>query len=257
MRVLAQWMYSRDARRRLGYPRGMRNGLYQRRLSHPLRAVLPLALCLSLVSPVALPDEPATPAGAERNATFSDGSAVRTYRVYTYRQKDGVPVFTDKVPPDQRYEVMEFSCYACDPNSRIDWNTTRLFTTEYRETIEEAARRHGVEPALVRAVIHAESGFNPRARSRKGAMGLMQLMPGTASDMGVRDPWVVQQNIQGGVRYLAMLLAEYKGDVTLATAAYNAGPATVERYGGVPPIAETQTYVARVKQLLGRYRGAG
>jgi soluble lytic murein transglycosylase-like protein len=114
-----------------------------------------------------------------------------------------------------------------------------------------------VDPALVRAVIHAESGFNPRARSRKGAMGLMQLMPGTASDMGVRDPWVVQQNIEGGVKYLAMLLAEFKGDITLATAAYNAGPGAVDRYGGVPPIAETRTYVQRVRQLLDRYRSAG
>ncbi len=194
---------------------------------------------------------------SESETRFGDGSSVRTYRVYTYRQTDGVPVFTDKVPSDQRYEVMEFSCYACDPASRINWGTTRLFTAEYRSTIEDAAREHGVDPALVRAVIHAESGFNPYARSRKGAMGLMQLMPGTASDMGVRDPWAVQQNIEGGVKYLAMLLAEYKGDITLATAAYNAGPGNVERYRGVPPIAETRTYVQRVRQLLDRYRGAG
>ena len=218
---------------------------------------LPLAgvFCLGLLLHAGI--AAAAEGETEAEASFGDGSAVRTYRVYTYRQKDGVPVFTDKVPPDQRYEVMEFSCYACDPQSRINWNTTRLFTAEYRSTIEDAAREHGVDPALVRAVIHAESGFNPRARSRKGAMGLMQLMPGTASDMGVRDPWVVQQNIEGGVKYLAMLLAEYKGDITLATAAYNAGPGAVERYRGVPPIAETRTYVQRVRQLLDRYRSAG
>jgi soluble lytic murein transglycosylase-like protein len=213
--------------------------------------------CLGLLLHAGIAAAAEGEAEAEAEASFGDGSAVRTYRVYTYRQKDGVPVFTDKVPPDQRYEVMEFSCYACDPHSRINWNTTRLFTAEYRSTIEDAAREHGVDPALVRAVIHAESGFNPRARSRKGAMGLMQLMPGTASDMGVRDPWVVQQNIEGGVKYLAMLLAEFKGDITLATAAYNAGPGAVDRYGGVPPIAETRTYVQRVRQLLDRYRSAG
>ena len=189
--------------------------------------------------------------------SFGDGTGVRTYRVYTYRQPDGVAVFTDKVPPDQRYEVMEFACYACDPNSHVDWSATRLFTAEYQGPIARAARESGVDPALIRAVIHAESGFNPRARSRKGAMGLMQLMPGTASDMGVSDPWAAPQNIQGGVKYLAMLLEQYKGDVTLATAAYNAGPRTVDRYRGVPPIAETQTYVQRVRQLLDRYKAAG
>ena len=211
--------------------------------------LLPVLLAVTGFCAAAAPEDKA--------GSFSDGTGVRTYRVYTYRQQDGVPVFTDKVPPDQRYEVMEFSCYACDPHSRIDWSSTRLFTAEDSGAIEDAARENGVDPALVRAVIHAESGFNPRARSRKGAMGLMQLMPGTASDMGVRDPWAVQQNIEGGVKYLAMLLAEFKGDVTLATAAYNAGPGAVDRYGGVPPIAETQTYVQRVKQLLGRYRDAG
>jgi soluble lytic murein transglycosylase-like protein len=211
--------------------------------------LLPVLLAVTGFCAAAAPEDKA--------GSFSDGTGVRTYRVYTYRQPDGVSVFTDKVPPEQRYEVMEFACYACDPHSRIDWSSTRLFTAEYSGAIEDAARENGVDPALVRAVIHAESGFNPRARSRKGAMGLMQLMPGTASDMGVRDPWAVQQNIEGGVKYLAMLLAEFKGDVTLATAAYNAGPGAVDRYGGVPPIAETQAYVQRVKQLLGRYRDAG
>ena len=144
----------------------------------PLAGVFCLGLLLYAGSAAAAEGE------TEAEARFGDGSAVRTYRVYTYRQKDGVPVFTDKVPPDQRYEVMEFSCYACDPHSRINWNTTRLFTAEYRSTIEEAAREHGRDPALVRAVIHAESGFNPRPRSRRGAMGRMQFMPGTCNYQG-------------------------------------------------------------------------
>lgn len=177
-----------------------------------------------------------------------------TYRVYTYRQRNGVPVFTDKVPARQSYEIMEFSCYACDPNSKVNWGATRLFTREYTTDINHAAEAYGVDPALVRALIHAESGFNPRARSRKGAMGLMQLMPGTASDMGVRDAYAVQQNIEGGVKYLALLLDQYDGDITLATAAYNAGPGMVDKYNGIPPFPETQTYVRRVKLLHDRYR---
>jgi hypothetical protein len=209
-----------------------------------------------LVAAAVLATAPALAEGSKRN-TFGDGTSGPVYRVFTYKQANGVPVFTDKVPPDQDFEVMEFSCFACNPNSSIDWKTTRLHTAEYATTIEEMAKLHGVDPALVRAVIHAESGFNPRARSRKGAMGLMQLMPGTASDMGVSDPWAVGQNIRGGVKYLALLLNEFKGDVTLATAAYNAGPKAVGRYNGVPPFEETQVYVRRVKQLLERYKSSG
>lgn len=189
-----------------------------------------------------------------RQSSFSDGSAGPSYRVFTYRQKDGVPVFTDQRPDGQPYQVMDFSCFACNPGSKVDWNAIPLHRSEYAGLIDAAAREHGVDPALVRAVIHAESGFNPMARSNKGAIGLMQLMPGTARDMGVRDITAVQQNIQGGVKYLAMLLEQYQGNQLLATAAYNAGPATVQRYGGVPPIAETQTYVKRVKILHDRYK---
>lgn len=209
---------------------------------------------------VALLGAPAAGAGeSTANNSFGDGteSSVPQYKVYTYRQRNGVPVFTDKVPADQRYEVMEFSCYACNPNSKINWNATRLFTEEYAGTIRDAATLHGIDPALIRAVIHAESGFNPLARSRKGAMGLMQLMPGTASDMGVSNPLAPPQNIAGGVKYLALLLEQYHGDVMLATAAYNAGPANVDKYKGVPPFAETQTYVKRVKLLHERYKGQG
>jgi hypothetical protein len=194
--------------------------------------------------------------GGERN-TFGDGTSAPVYKVFTYRQGNGVPVFTDKVPANQAYQVMEFSCFACNPHSNVNWSATRLFTQEYSANIDEAAKLYGVDPALVRAVIHAESGFNPRARSRTGAMGLMQLMPGTASDMGVSNPWEVPQNIHGGVKYLAYLLDEFKGDITLATAAYNAGPKSVERYRGIPPFEETQVYVKRVTVLHERYKNAG
>jgi soluble lytic murein transglycosylase-like protein len=114
----------------------------------------------------------------------------------------------------------------------------------------------GVDESLIRAIIHAESAFNPRAMSLKGAQGLMQLMPGTANDMGVLDAFDPAQNIRGGARYLGLLLKNFNGDVRLTAAAYNAGPAAVQHYNGVPPFAETQVYVQRVGELLQRYNKA-
>lgn len=116
----------------------------------------------------------------------------------------------------------------------------------YDEAIESASATHGVRPELVRAVIQVESGFNPRARSNKGAMGLMQLMPATAAGLGVDNPWDPVQNIHGGVAYLGSLIREF-GDEVLALAAYNAGPGAVNRYGQrVPPYRETQDYVQKI-----------
>jgi soluble lytic murein transglycosylase-like protein len=122
----------------------------------------------------------------------------------------------------------------------------------YRGIIERAASKHGVNAALVAAVIHVESAFQPRAVSRKGAQGLMQLMPDTAARFGVRDAFDPEQNVSAGTRYLARLLGVFGDDVTLACAAYNAGPNVVRRYGGVPPYRETQHYVARIRRLLAR-----
>lgn len=122
--------------------------------------------------------------------------------------------------------------------------------------VDANASRWNVDPALVNAVIANESGFNPQATSRVGAMGLMQLMPGTAASLGVTDAYDPAQNIAGGVRYLRGLLDRFNGDVTLAVAAYNAGPGVVEKYGGIPPYRETQRYVAAVLDSYRRYRGA-
>ncbi len=115
--------------------------------------------------------------------------------------------------------------------------------------IDEAAAKHGVDANLVRAVIKVESNFNPHAVSRKGAMGLMQLMPSTARNLQVANPFDVRQNVDGGVRHLKQLLQDFNGDVTKSVAAYNAGAGAVQRNGGVPPYAETQAYVRRVNQL--------
>jgi len=117
----------------------------------------------------------------------------------------------------------------------------------------EAARRHGLDPALVMAVVGVESGFQTEAVSAKGAQGLMQLMPATARDLGVTNPFDPVANLDGGSRYLSALVARYDGDLTKALAAYNAGMGAVARHGGVPPYAETRDYV---RKILGRYQGA-
>jgi len=116
---------------------------------------------------------------------------------------------------------------------------------------EDASRRHGLDPALVLAVVAVESGFRPEAVSPKGAQGLMQLMPRTAAALGVQDPLDPEQNLDAGVRHLESLLKLYDGDLKRALAAYNAGQGAVERHGGVPPYRETRAYVRRV---LERYR---
>jgi len=122
---------------------------------------------------------------------------------------------------------------------------------DLRALAEAAARRHGLDPALVLAVVHVESGFRPDAVSPKGARGLMQLMPGTATRLGVEDSFDPEQNLDGGTRHLGDLIARYNGDVKRALAAYNAGEGAVERHRGVPPYGETRAYV---RNVLRRYR---
>lgn len=186
----------------------------------------------------------------------SQQSQQPTVRVYKYTNDSGVTSFSDRAPRSTQYQVLHYSCYACNPRSQVDWHNTPLHLQAFAEPIRLAAQEHGVDPALVRAVIHAESAFRPDALSHKGAQGLMQLMPATAQDLGVQNAFLPEQNIQGGVRYLAWLLEQHAGDTTLATAAYNAGPGAVRRHRGIPPFAETQTYVERVKILHDRYRTA-
>ena len=119
--------------------------------------------------------------------------------------------------------------------------------------IDEAAARHQVDPDLVRALIQVESNFNPRARSPKGAMGLMQLMPATARSLNVRNAFDARQNLDGGVRHLAGLLQDFDGNVELSLAAYNAGAGAVQRHNGIPPYAETQNYVRRITAIYGQH----
>jgi soluble lytic murein transglycosylase-like protein len=128
--------------------------------------------------------------------------------------------------------------------------------TDIRALAIAAARKHGVDPNLVLAVVGVESGFQPGAVSHKGAQGLMQLMPATARDLGVTDPLDPAQNLDGGTRYLRQLVALYGGDLGKALAAYNAGPGAVKRHGGVPPYRETHHYIAKVLKRYERARAA-
>lgn len=174
--------------------------------------------------------------------------------IYKYRNKLGVLSFSDRKPGGNlNYEVMRFDCYACRAQPGLDWQTTPLNLQSYRDQTRTLSRLTGVDEALIRAVIHAESAFNSQAVSTKGATGLMQLMPATAAELGVENRLNPAENISGGSRYLEQLLALYGGDERLATAAYNAGPGAVSRYSGIPPFKETQNYVSRVQILRQRY----
>jgi soluble lytic murein transglycosylase-like protein len=177
-------------------------------------------------------------------------------KVFKYTNRSGVRSYSDRAPMGIAYEVMQLSCFACNVKSKLNWNNIPLQLNAYEYAINSAAKKYRVDPALVRAVIHAESAFRPGARSKKGALGLMQLMPDTAQDMQVVNVMEPEENILGGVRYLAWLLEQNGGNTTLATAAYNAGPGAVKRHNGIPPYEETQTYVKRVKILHDRYRQA-
>jgi hypothetical protein len=179
--------------------------------------------------------------------------------VYRVERSSGVTEYTNVRPRDGRFAVLFTyisTCVACDLNSTINFARTALNLDAYKDEVAVAATEFGVDESLLRAVIHAESAFNPMAISNKGAQGLMQLMPGTATDLGVDDAFDAAQNIRGGAQYLARMLKNFNGDERLATAAYNAGPAAVQKYADVPPYAETQVYVERVATLRDRYRKA-
>lgn len=180
-------------------------------------------------------------------------------RVYTFVYK-GVRQYVSRRPVgiSARVDVLEVKyikgCYLCAAPRGFNVASLRLDTRSYRREIEDASGHYGVDSALVRAVMHAESAFQPNAVSEKGAQGLMQLMPATAERFAVDDPFDARQNIRGGVRYLAWLLKRFNGNQTLALAGYNAGEASVAEYNGVPPYAETQSYVSLVQSLTERYR---
>ncbi|PHS23929.1 MAG: lytic transglycosylase [Methylophaga sp.] len=181
----------------------------------------------------------------------------KTTFIYSFPDAENVSVFTDQKPTHTSdYNVLKFECYACNPHSTINWHKVKLNINSFSQHVDSESKNNRVDPALVRAIIHAESAFNPQALSRVGAQGLMQLMPATAKELGVSNSLDPQQNIAGGAKYIAQLLQQFKGNIKLATAAYNAGPGAVKRHNGVPPYEETQVYVKRVAILHARYQKA-
>jgi len=180
--------------------------------------------------------------------------------IYVVREAGGVIRFTNKSPgagtnakvfngKKAAFSVVRRGAYF-SPRARF----RPLNSKELDPLITSAALRHKLDSELVRAVIHAESAFNPYAVSPKGALGLMQLMPDTARMLGVDRPFEAKDNIEGGTKYLSSLYYSFNGNVKLALAAYNAGPGAVERYKGIPPYSETIEYVDRVLELKKQYQ---
>jgi len=169
-----------------------------------------------------------------------------TADIYKYVDEEGVMHFTD-APTDRRFKIF-MKDFKKDRQLRTNFKLSACVRNpdEFEPIIKSLASEYGVDKSLVKAVIHAESGYNPNAVSSKGAQGLMQLMPKTAQGLKVNNSFDPKDNIRGGVRYLRFLLDTFKGDVTLALAAYNAGLTRVSQYGGVPPYAETRNYISKV-----------
>lgn len=175
-------------------------------------------------------------------------------QVYRYTDENGITVLTNIPPERGRYDDLEnIGCYGTCITG-VDWHATPLKRDLFRDEVRVAAEMFGVDEALVRAIMHAESWFVPTAQSHAGAQGLMQLMPATQERFGVRNPFDPVESISGGVAYLAELLERFENDWELAVAAYNAGESAVDRYDGVPPFSETREYLRRVRILRARYR---
>lgn len=180
--------------------------------------------------------------------TFVMAWGVTSYAdIYKYVDENGVAHFTN-MPAGKGYKKI-----MSEGNKDIShYKSKKSHITnaaDYHQIIYSKSRKYNIEPSLIKAVIKVESNWDSTAVSRKGAMGLMQLMPFTAKEMDVKNPFNPEENIEGGIRYLRYLLDKFNGDLTLALAAYNAGPKTIEEFGGIPPVPETQKYIKRVLSI--------
>ena len=165
--------------------------------------------------------------------------------IYMYVDEDGTTCFTNLVPQTPKYHVI------IKERKRF----SRSYSEDkYDEHIREASGIHGVSFPLLKAIMKAESDFNPKAVSKKGAKGLMQIMPSNFKILGIKDPFNPRENVMGGALYLRQMLDRFNGKIHLALAAYNAGPDSVDRSGGIPPIRETENYVNKVMKYYKIFR---
>lgn len=191
--------------------------------------------------------------------SFIGVSELRAGTFYQY-EVDGKIVYSDTPPPNADFEVHEpKQAYVVshEPGQASStWKEVPKYPQKYARYIRDASQRYGVSVRLIHSVIKAESNYNPRAVSVKGAQGLMQIMPDTGKMLGLKDPFDPRQNIDAGVRYLKEMLEYFNGDTVLALAAYNAGPSNVRKYQGIPPFAETIEYIKRIKNYYSQFKSS-
>jgi soluble lytic murein transglycosylase len=177
--------------------------------------------------------------------------------IYSYVDKDGVMHFTN-VPTSNKYSSRKYRYVGNELSGiryiRMPASFTKFDSKKYDDIIKKASRMHGIRYELLKAIIHAESSFNPNAVSPAGALGLMQLMPENIERFNVNDPFDPHENIMAGTKFFRQLLDKYDSDLKLTLAAYNAGPGAVDQYQGIPPYAETKDYVSRVLNYYNNYK---
>jgi soluble lytic murein transglycosylase-like protein len=180
---------------------------------------------------------------------FSSATAEAAVKIYSYVDADGQRHYTD-MPDNNRYRLLHLSPHQLTESGERYDPMLLARSAQFDPIIEHAAASASVESNLLRAVIVVESGFNSHALSKRGAVGLMQLMPATALRFGVSNPYDPRQNVHAGAQYLKFLIERFGHDIRLALAAYNAGEEAVDRSGGIPPFSETQAYVPRVMRIF-------
>jgi hypothetical protein len=229
------------------------------------RATAVLGLAVGLFAWAAGPVDSRVPSTQLRQdvRTIQGGQVSRSVSregVIAYKAKDGGIVLTNRPERYSHFNGYHKKVYEYDPitvPNRLRTGTADFGNSRFAETVRRYARQHNLDEALIYAVIRCESNFDAHALSPKGAQGLMQLMPGTASDMGVKNPFNASENVAGGTKYLAMMLREFRGNLAFALAGYNAGPNAVKKHKGIPPYAETRNYVRNVLTYYRYYKRNG